>query len=227
MSRAAELAEPLAACVRRLNSRGWCEGTSGNYSVVVERDPSVLLLTSTSINKRDTRVADLMLVDGNARGLSPERVRTLWPEAGAHTPELRPSSEALLHTTLVECAGAGSVLHTHSVWGTLLGDTFQSHGALEITGYEMIKGIAGRTTHEETLVVPVAPNSQDMQPLAEALRAEVKRDPTCRGFLIAGHGLYTWGRDLAEAERHVEIFEFLFEVVGRRTAFWKENPWPR
>jgi methylthioribulose-1-phosphate dehydratase len=35
------------------------------------------------------------------------------------------------------------------------------------------------------------------------------------GFLLAKHGLYTWGRDLAEARRHIEIHEFLFEVVAR------------
>jgi len=36
------------------------------------------------------------------------------------------------------------------------------------------------------------------------------------GFLIRRHGLYTWGRDLQEAKRQVEIFEFLFEVMGRK-----------
>ena len=36
------------------------------------------------------------------------------------------------------------------------------------------------------------------------------------GFLIRRHGLYTWGKDLAEAARHVEILEFLLEAVGRR-----------
>ena len=39
--------------------------------------------------------------------------------------------------------------------------------------------------------------------------------PPCHGFLLSGHGLYTWGRDLAEARRHIEIFEFLFECVAR------------
>ena len=43
-------------------------------------------------------------------------------------------------------------------------------------------------------------------------------------MLVAGHGLYTWGRDLAEAERHVEVFEFLFEVVERATS--GGIPWP-
>lgn len=227
MSYADQQAEPLAECVRRFNARGWCEGTSGNYSVVVDRSPVTLLITSTSINKRTTSVDDLMLINDHAHPLGAAEIRLHWPEAASTCAGLQPSSEALLHTTLVACADAGSVLHTHSVWGTLLGHTFASAGKLEITGYEMIKGIAGHHSHEDTLVVPILPNSQDMQPLADAFREYLAREPGCRGFLIAGHGLYTWGKDLAEAERHVEIYEFLFKVISQRTAFWKENPWPR
>ena len=33
-------------------------------------------------------------------------------------------------------------------------------------------------------------------------------EPLQYGYLIRRHGLYTWGRDLEEARRHVEIFEF-------------------
>jgi methylthioribulose-1-phosphate dehydratase len=38
------------------------------------------------------------------------------------------------------------------------------------------------------------------------------------GYLIAGHGLYAWGRDLAEARRHLEAFEFMLacELEPRR-----------
>ena len=35
--------------------------------------------------------------------------------------------------------------------------------------------------------------------------------PDVHGYLIAGHGLYTWGRTVDDALRHVEAFEFLFE----------------
>ena len=29
------------------------------------------------------------------------------------------------------------------------------------------------------------------------------------GYLIDGHGIYAWGRDMPEARRHLEAFEFL------------------
>jgi len=33
---------------------------------------------------------------------------------------------------------------------------------------------------------------------------------------LSQHGLYTWGESVAEARRHLEALEFLFEVEGRR-----------
>jgi methylthioribulose-1-phosphate dehydratase len=63
--------------------------------------------------------------------------------------------------------------------------------------------------------VPVLENSQDYEALARELRATLERRPEAHGILLRRHGLYTWGRDVAEARRHVEVLEFLFEVAGR------------
>jgi len=30
------------------------------------------------------------------------------------------------------------------------------------------------------------------------------------GYIIANHGLYTWGRTMADTLRHIEAFEYLF-----------------
>jgi methylthioribulose-1-phosphate dehydratase len=114
--------------------------------------------------------------------------------------------------------GVGAVLHTHSVWATLLSDEHAAAGGFAIEGYEMLKGLAGVGTHEVCLWVPVFPNTQDIAALAgdveRHLDAPGQLGP--HGFLIQRHGLYAWGRDLDEARRHVEAFEFLFEVVGRK-----------
>ena len=40
-------------------------------------------------------------------------------------------------------------------------------------------------------------------------------DEKCWGYLIRRHGLYTWGKDLEEATRHIEVIEFLLECMGR------------
>ena len=123
----------------------------------------------------------------------------------------RPSAETPLHTALYELdAGIGAVFHTHSVAATVL--SMRSRESLEISGFEMQKAISGATTHESTLSLRVFDNTQDMAALAERLR-ETWSSVTVPGFLIAGHGLYAWGRDIDEAERHIEGFEFLFECL--------------
>ena len=55
----------------------------------------------------------------------------------------------------------------------------------------------------------------------EAARVEAALDAgPLWGYLIDGHGLYAWGRDMAEARRHLEAFEFLLgcELDLRRLA---------
>ena len=111
---------------------------------------------------------------------------------------------------------AGAVLHTHSVWSTVLSGTYGSRGGLAIEGYEMLKGLEGVKTHQHREWLPILENSQDMVALARAVEEALTRHPAAHGFLLRGHGLYTWGQDFATAKRHVEILEFLLEVLGRR-----------
>lgn len=201
-------ASELAAVVRELGGRGLAPGTGGNFSLRLGRDPLRLLMTPSGADKGRVQAEELLVVDA----------------AGRPDPELslgggKPSAETLLHCTLIEHAGAGSVLHTHSPDNTLLGEHFLPRGGFFIEGYEMLKGIQGVTTHEASVFVPVLANSQDMGVLAGQILDLLGRHPEVRGLLLAGHGLYTWGETLAEARRHVEVFEFLFEVVGRRTAW--------
>jgi methylthioribulose-1-phosphate dehydratase len=126
-----------------------------------------------------------------------------------------------LHLAIVRARGAGAVLHTHSVWSTILSD-IDGEG-LAIEGYEMLKGLDGVTTHEQREWVPVIENRQDWASAAPAVESMLARYSEAHGFLIRRHGLYTWGQDLGQARRHVEILEFLFEVIGRkRGTSWQQ-----
>jgi methylthioribulose-1-phosphate dehydratase len=181
--------------------RGWILGTSGNLSAVLERQPLRLAITASGLDKGTLRPEHILPVDGEGRVL-----------------EGRPgkaSDETRLHLTLVQQAGAGSVLHTHSVWGTILSDAHASAGGVAIEGYEMLKGLAGVRTHEHREWVPILGNTQDYEALSAEMALTLKQQPPAHGILIRNHGLYAWGKDLAEARRHVEILEFLFEVRGR------------
>jgi methylthioribulose-1-phosphate dehydratase len=127
-----------------------------------------------------------------------------------------PSAETGLHLAIVRTRGAGAVLHTHSLWSTVLSDVFSADGAVALEGFEMLKGLRGVQTHEHREILPIFDNCQDITQLAENVQALLKRDPAVHGFLLRRHGLYTWGQNLAEAKRHVEVLEFLLETLGRR-----------
>jgi methylthioribulose-1-phosphate dehydratase len=192
----------LAAIGRRVYARGWALGTSGNFSAVVSRRPLRLAITASSVAKGALRASDILQCDENGRVVG-GRSR-------------KPSAETLLHIEIVRRRGAGAVLHTHSVWSTMLsGQVGQAGQALVIEGYEMLKGLSGVTSHEHRELVPILDNDQDMPRLARRVGETLDRYPEAHAFLLRRHGLYTWGETLADAERHVEILEFLFETVGR------------
>jgi methylthioribulose-1-phosphate dehydratase len=196
----AGFARLLAAVGREFYGRGWVLGTSGNFSAVSGTDPLRLTITASGADKGALTARHLLQID--ERG---EVVRGLG----------RPSDETRLHLSVVRARGAGAVLHTHSVWSTLLSEAYADDGRLVVEGFEMLKGLAGVRTHEHRETLPVIENSQDMDALSGSLEQALERYPAAHGVLIRRHGLYTWGRDLGEARRHVEIFEFLLEVVGR------------
>ena len=124
----------------------------------------------------------------------------------------------MLHVVLAELPNVGCILHTHSPWGTLLSDHFFDDGKIEIEGYEMLKGLEGVPTHEHSEQIPIFENTQDIPSLAVKVRERLQdsSQPPIHGFLIRNHGLYTWGKDVFATRRHIEIFEFLFEVVARK-----------
>ena len=196
----AALAQRLAEVGRGFYGRGWALGTSGNFSAVTSREPLRLAITASGLDKG---------------ALAPEQILEIDERGAVTRGRGRPSDETRLHLSVVRARGAGAVLHTHSVWSTLLSEAHAREGRLVIEGFEMLKGLAGVRTHEHRETVPVIENSQDMDALSGALEGALGGHPDAHGVLIRRHGLYTWGRDLGEARRHVEIFEFLFEVVGR------------
>jgi methylthioribulose-1-phosphate dehydratase len=203
----AELAAGLAEIGRQCHARGWALGTSGNFSAVVSRDPLRLAITPSGVDK------------GN---LSPDQIVQIDDRGQVLAGSGRPSAEVSLHLAIVRARGAGAVLHTHSIWSTILSEGAGGEG-LAIEGYEMLKGLEGVATHEHREWLPILDNTQDWSAAVPEVEAILARQPTVHGFLIRRHGLYTWGRDPAEAMRQVEILEFLFEVIGRkRGTTWQQ-----
>ena len=194
------LASFLVEAGREFYNRGWVMGTSGNFSAVVSREPLRLAITASGLDKGRLTEENILQID---------EVGDVIAGKG------RPSDETLLHLTVARVRGANAVLHTHSVWSTILSEAFGNEGGFAIEGYEMLKGLSGVRTHLHREWLPVIENSQDMSALARTVEDALMRHKEAHSFLLRGHGLYTWGRDLVEARRHVEILEFLLEVTGR------------
>ncbi len=212
-----DLRAALCAVGREFHSRGWSLGTSSNYSVVVSRNPLEVLITASGKDKSALTREDFVVVDSSGQLFQ-----------GHEANGRKSSAETLLHCLIAgSVPDVGAILHTHSIWGTILSRqalaSQQTLSAIRIEGYEMLKGLEGITTHNTTIDVPVFQNSQNMVELSDRIR-EILISPDGgpsevsphHGFLLSGHGLYTWGRTLAEARRHIEIFEFLFEVTAQQ-----------
>ena len=190
----------LTRVIRDLHQRRWCEGTGGNFSVVFNRNPLQLLMAPSGVDKGLVEPEQLLLVDASGTVIDGDG---------------RSSAETDLHLCIVNQTGAGAVLHTHSPIATVLSKQYEAHGGIEISGWEMLKGLEGINTHEASINIPVISNSQSMQVLVEAITPKLNSSP--HGFLVAGHGLYTWGDNLEQAKRHTEILEYLLEINALST----------
>ncbi|MNN12633.1 Methylthioribulose-1-phosphate dehydratase [compost metagenome] len=190
---------------RFLYGRGWSPATSSNYSARLAADQA--LLTVSGKHKGQLTDNDVLATDLAGNSLEPGK---------------KPSAETLLHTQLYAWrADIGAVLHTHSVNATVL-SRLTPGDYLLLEDYELQKAFSGVTTHEGRVVVPIFANDQDIARLAGKVQQWLAGHPDCAGYLIRGHGLYTWGPQMSDALRQIEAFEFLFEcelktrqVLGR------------
>ncbi len=188
------LSQAIIDAGRFLYGRGWSPATSSNYSARLTSAEA--LLTVSGKHKGQLTADDLLAVDMNGRSL----------EKGK-----KPSAETLLHTQLYRWQPEiGAVLHTHSVNATVLSRVCPSD-SLVFADYELQKAFSGIATHESQVVVPIFDNDQDIERLAARVQPWLDEHPDCVGYLIRGHGLYTWGAQMNDALRQIEAFEFLFD----------------
>jgi methylthioribulose-1-phosphate dehydratase len=189
---ATEAIDQLIEFGRFVASRGWVPATSGNFSCRL--DDGRIVITRSGADKGTLAAVDLATIALEA---------PVPPYVSAETP---------LHAGRYRAdAQVGAVLHVHSVAATVLSRAAAADGSLVVRDYEMQKSLAGVTTHEGELRIPVYANTQDMPALSAAVERDLQRPGSLPGFLVAGHGIYAWGQSVAEARRHVEGFEFLLQ----------------
>jgi methylthioribulose-1-phosphate dehydratase len=198
-------AEALCATARWCYAHGWVPATSGNFSLR-DRAAGQMQISPSGLDKGLMTTADLLVTDMEGRAAGGAR---------------KPSAETALHVVIYRARpDAGAILHVHSIWNTLLSGRFAELGHVPLQGYELLKGLSGVSTHEHEERVPILRNSQDYEELAAQLADVLRTHGTAHGVLLSRHGLYTWGKSVAEARRHLEALEFLFELEGRRLTSW-------
>jgi methylthioribulose-1-phosphate dehydratase len=191
----------LSWAIADIHRKGWATGTGGNFSLVLSHDPLILLMAPSGVDKGLVQPEDLIEVDHKSQVINGSG---------------KASAETFLHLAIA-ATGVGAVLHTHSIFNTLLSDHFACEQKIVFYGHEMLKGIAGITSHEVEVSIPILANSQDMQEMAVIVTELLQQKANyAHGVLLAGHGLYAWGNSLFEARRHLEILEFLLELTYHR-----------
>jgi len=190
--RLAAAAAELIANTRELAALGWTPATSSNFSMRL--DERTAAITVSGRDKGKLVPDDIMVVDFQGHAVGSDK---------------RPSAETVLHTQLyARMPEVGCVLHTHSLAQTLASKLYAGAGHIRFEEYELIKAFRGQDTHEAVMDVPVLANNQHIPTLAAQVDVLLDQGHLW-GYLIEGHGLYAWGRDMAEARRHLEALEFL------------------
>ena len=184
----------VAETTRRLYELGWMRGTSGNVSAVESDDPRVLAVSASGIAKHAMSAEHAVRTDHRGTPLSGQ--------------SLRPSAEARVHAAVIEATGARGVVHVHALSSVLAAARWPSGVVLQDA--EQLKGI-GREAHGDRVVVPVVPNSQDMEQLSAEILARL--DPAVPGVIVAEHGLYAWGSSLEDAVHRTESMDWLFDYA--------------
>ena len=202
----ATAAPALAETGRRLDARGWAPATAGNYSMRL--DDGSFAVTISGKHKGRLSAADIMRVDADGHSLDGNK----------------PSAETALHMALYRLfPQANAVLHGHSPQAVGLSRAFPEAQEWVFAGHEMLKALPGFTTHEAEAHLPIVDNSQDMAEIDAAvspkISANLLADRPVFAYLIRSHGLYTWGKDLDEAERVLEAVEWLISAELAERAF--------
>lgn len=198
MTEKPQLTALLAVC-HWIGEKGWCPATGGNMSLRLNANQC--LITESGKDKGSLTKADFLPVE----------------TANNHVPSgCTPSAETGLHTLIYRLyPQINAVLHTHSVNATVL-SRVERREALVLQGYEMQKSLGGQIGHLDSVAIPIFDNDQVITRLVACVAAYAEATPLQYGFLVRGHGLYCWGRHVAEARRHLEGLEFLFQCELQR-----------
>lgn len=205
MSADVDIAELVCELCRSFYALGWASGTGGGIAI---RGSDGIYVAPSGVQKERIAPADVFVLDGGRLG-------------GAHVVR-RPTDGSL---QLSECQplffnafrdrDAGAALHSHSLWPVLaarLASPSGAPGTLRLSGYEMLKGLRGKGCFDE-VHIPIIANTARESELSESMAAAMREHPDVDAVIVAGHGMYVWGRDWIAAKTQAECLDWLCRAV--------------
>jgi methylthioribulose-1-phosphate dehydratase len=198
----------ISELCRQFYTLGWVSGTGGGISI---RDAQGVWIAPSGVQKERIDPADVFLL------------REVWDRvevlASPRDPALRISECQPLFFHAYRLRDAGAVLHSHSIWAVLaarlVGVSSGSDGVAGVfrsRDLEMQKGLRGHGCFDE-LRVPIIPNTAREAELGESMAAAIEAYPEVDAVIVAGHGIYVWGRDWVEAKTQAECLDYLLRVA--------------
>jgi len=178
----AERAE-VVSVARRMHLDGLVSGTSGNVS---RRLGELVAITPMGRDYATMIAEDVCIVD-----LEGQKVEG----------ELTPSTETPMHLAVYRAFDAGAVVHTHSLYATVV-----STVAHELPAIHYMVAILGG---------PVRVSPYRLFGTTELSEAVVAAGAERSAVIIGSHGAITWGTDLAEAYRRTTTLEWLSKLYCR------------
>lgn len=188
----------LVKVINKISKEGHTPATGGNFSLRTESGCSYII-SKSGVDKTAFGIEDLILVDKEG---------TIHPDYRGEG--IKTSDETLLHSMIYEETNAGCVLHTHILEGLLCAEKLNTGSEFVMEDLELLKAFAGQKTHKTKIITPLFENQQDMKKLKEEITPRLKGE-NLYGFILKGHGLYVWGKDVTECHRHLDAYTYLFK----------------
>ena len=191
----------LASLVRLMNTLGHNPATSGNYSLRSKTNPDIAFVSESGINKSQFTEDNFLPIFYDSRKMHSDYINS----------GRKSSDETDIHLSLYQVTNANCVLHSHMLDSLLFANLFAGLPHATIEGLELLKGFKGIKSHDIKIHIPCFENTQDIATLAEQIKPAILSQQNCYGLLIRHHGLYVWGSSTEEAQRHLEVFEYIFK----------------
>jgi methylthioribulose-1-phosphate dehydratase len=205
MADGTDIAQLVCELCRSFYALGWASGTGGGIAI---RDADEIYVAPSGVQKERIAPDDVFVLDAR-------RLDGVHVVRRPSNPALRISECQPLFFNAFRDRDAGAALHSHSLWPVLaarLASPSGEQGRLVLRGFEMLKGLRGKGCFDE-VVIPIIPNTAREAELTDAMATAMAEHTDVDAVIVAGHGMYVWGRDWVRAKTQAECLDWLCRAV--------------